>query len=117
MLTTQPAAAPAQVRAPSAASGFMLKNTPLAGQPELESVAGGRSTLRRGAKSAGVKALQEALIVLGIEVPGGADGAFGPSLDGAIKALQAKHGLGVDGVVGPATLRAIDASLEPSRSF
>ena len=58
-----------------------------------------------------MKALQEALITLGIDVPGGADGAFGPTLEGAIKALQAKHGLGVDGVVGPATLEAIDTCL------
>ncbi|MFS8071427.1 MAG: peptidoglycan-binding domain-containing protein, partial [Byssovorax sp.] len=116
LLTTQPAAAAAQVRAPSAGSGSMLENAPLAGQPELESVASGRSALRRGAKGAGVKALQEALLALGIDVPGGADGAFGPTLEGAIKALQAKHGLGVDGMVGPATLRAIDASLGSYRS-
>lgn len=113
---TQPAAARAQVSAPSAGSSSILENAPLTGQPELESVAGGRSALRRGAKGAGVKALQEALIALGIDVPGGADGAFGPNLEGAIKALQAKHGLGVDGVVGPGTLKAIDASLGPSRS-
>jgi peptidoglycan hydrolase-like protein with peptidoglycan-binding domain len=116
LLTTQPAAAPAQVNVPSAGSGSGLKNAPLAGQPELESVAAGKSALRRGAKGAGVKALQEALIALGIDVLGGADGAFGPTLEGAIKALQAKHGLGVDGVVGSATLGAIDASLGPYRS-
>lgn len=110
------AAAPAQGSAAPAGSGPILKNAPLAGQPELESVAGGRSALRKGARGAGVKALQEALLALGIEIPGGADAAFGPGLERAIKALQAKHGLGADGVVGRGTLEAIDTSLGLGKS-
>jgi hypothetical protein len=112
----QPAAAPAKASARSAGNDSILENAPLAGQPELESVAGGKSALRRGAKGAGVKALQEALIELGFDVAGGADGAFGPALEGAIKALQARQGLDTDGVLGPATLKAIDARLGRRRS-
>jgi Putative peptidoglycan binding domain len=113
---TLPAVAPVSVSVPSLGNDAILKNAPLAGQPELASVASGKSALRRGAKGAGVKAVQEALIALGIDVPGGADGAFGPTTEGAIKTLQAKHGLGADGVVGPGTLKAIDASLGSCQS-
>jgi peptidoglycan hydrolase-like protein with peptidoglycan-binding domain len=60
-----------------------------------------------------VKALQEALIALGERVPGGADGAFGPGLEEAVKEFQAKHGLAADGVVGAGTLAALDAALGP----
>jgi hypothetical protein len=90
-----------------------LGNAPLAGQPDLEAIASGRGALRKGMKGPGVKALQEALIALGAGVPGGADGAFGPGLERAVKELQAKRGLAVDGVVGAGTLAAIDAALAP----
>jgi hypothetical protein len=106
-----PAAAPAAPAAPVAPAESVLRNAPIAGQPDLEAAAAGKSAIRSGARGAGVKALQEALIALGIDVPGGADGAFGPGLEGAVKAFQAKHGLGADGVVGRGTLAALDASL------
>src|SRR5262249_1776962 len=95
----------------SVASEPVLKNAPLAGQPELEAAAAGKGAIRRGMKGEGVKALQEALIALGVDVPGGADGAFGPGLESAVKALQQKLGIGADGVVGQGTLKAIDAKL------
>lgn len=92
----------------------ILKNPPLAGQPDLEAAAGGKGTIRKGAKGAGVKALQEALMKLCIDVPGGADGSFGPGLERAVEAFQEQQGLGADGVVGAATLKAIDARLAAS---
>ncbi len=67
-----------------------------------------------GSKGAGVKAAQEALMKLGIEVPGGADGSFGKGLVGAVKAFQEAHKLADDGILGPGTLKAIDAALGPS---
>ena len=33
---------------------------------------------------------------------------FDPSLESAVKFFQARHGLGADGIVGPATLRALN---------
>lgn len=101
-----PGAPPAA--APKAA---VLQSSLLAGQPDLEAVAAGRGALRRGAKGPSVKALQEGLIALGIPVPGGADGAFGPGLEKAVKELQARRGLAADGVVGAKTLAVIDAAL------
>jgi peptidoglycan hydrolase-like protein with peptidoglycan-binding domain len=44
-------------------------------------------------------------------VPGGADGAFGPGLERTVKAFQEANGLAADGIVGPGTLKAIDARL------
>ena len=97
--------------ASSASSEQALKRAPLAGKPDLEAVARGRGALRVGARGDSVKAVQEALIKLGFAVPGGADGAFGKGLEGAIKAFQTSRKLADDGIIGPGTLRAIDAAL------
>jgi peptidoglycan hydrolase-like protein with peptidoglycan-binding domain len=58
-----------------------------------------------GASGAGgsVAALQRALGV-------GADGAFGPATDAAVRSFQGAHGLAVDGVAGPATYAAMGLS-------
>lgn len=104
-VTPQATAAPPQQQA------RRLKNAPLAGQPDLETIASGRGALRKGMKGPGVRALQEALIALGAALPGGADGAFGPGLEQAVKDFQARRGLAADGVVGAGTLAALDASL------
>src|SRR5262249_12051936 len=94
-----------------APKGGTLQHAPLAGVADLERVASGQATLRRGASGAGVKALQEALIKLGTSVPGGADGAFGPGVEAAVKAFQTEHGLGADGIVGRGTIAALDVAL------
>ena len=54
-------------------------------------------TLRKGSKGEGVKMMQEALGI-------GADGAFGPGTERALKAWQTANGLTADGIAGPATL-------------
>ena len=89
----------------------VLKKKPLAGQSELEGVARGAAALRKGAKGAGVKAVQEALIKLGYEVAGGADGVFGPGVERTVKAFQEKNDLSADGAVGAGTLKAMDEKL------
>ncbi|TVR27798.1 MAG: hypothetical protein EA389_01980 [Ilumatobacter sp.] len=50
-----------------------------------------------------VRALQQALLQAGIEVPGGADGIFGAQTAGAIMNYQRREGLTVTGVVDATT--------------
>jgi len=57
-------------------------------------------TLRKGSKGEGVKMMQEALGV-------GADGAFGPGTERALKAWQTANGLTADGIAGPMTLEKL----------
>lgn len=61
--------------------------------------------LRRGTKGAAVKKLQEALGI-------GADGAFGPGTEKALKEYQASNGLAADGIAGPRTLAALNVYAE-----
>src|SRR4029079_5233315 len=103
----KPPAAPPPAEPPKTG----LKNAPLAGEPTLEAVAAGKATLHRGVRGDAVKALQQALMTLGLSVPGGADGDFGGGLERAVKAFQGAHGLSADGVVGRGTLNAVDAAL------
>jgi len=65
--------------------------------------------LRRGAKGAEVKQVQEALVALGYSTT--IDGKFGPATAQAVKSFQASSGLTDDGVVGPATLSALSAAV------
>lgn len=60
--------------------------------------------LRNGSKGSSVKALQTLLIGYGYSCGRwGADGDFGAGTESAVKAYQKANGLGVDGIVGPAT--------------
>jgi hypothetical protein len=67
--------------------------------------------LHLGARGPAVAHLQRLLTAKGYR-PGGVDGWFGPKTLAAVKAYQRRHGLLVDGYVGPITWR----SLEPSAS-
>jgi putative peptidoglycan binding protein len=66
--------------------------------------------LRRGAKGAEVRQVQEALVALGYSTT--IDGKFGPATAQAVKSFQASSGLSDDGVVGPATLSALSAAVD-----
>jgi hypothetical protein len=57
-----------------------------------------------------VEALQEALTTLGYD-PGPVDGDFGASTQNAVGEFQRDQGLPDDGVVGPATLEALNDAL------
>lgn len=95
---------------------------PSADQPaaaaETEDSAGGRTPLRlseqgllrAGDRSPAVKGLQQALAAAGFS-PGARDGAFGRSTKKAVKAFQKANGLPTDGIVGPATARALNKAL------
>ncbi len=63
-------------------------------------------TLRLGDRGEQVRRLQRRLLAHGL-APGPVDGRFGPQTLAAVKAFQRTHGLVVDGVVGPATWRAL----------
>lgn len=67
--------------------------------------------LRRGASGETVRHVQQMLIDRGYSLdPYGADGKFGKTTQEAVKRFQADHALGADGVVGPATWAALDAT-------
>lgn len=61
--------------------------------------------LRLGSKGAGVREIQALLIRAGYAV--GQDGDFGPATKAAIEQFQTAHGLAVDGVAGPETMRKL----------
>jgi hypothetical protein len=63
--------------------------------------------------------LQQHLIEAGISVDHGelATSTFGASTDGAVRAWQAKCGLIVDGIAGPATMAAFSAAPQPGEKF
>ena len=67
-------------------------------------------TLNPGDTGAQVKILQRALAKLGFD-PGTPDGSYGPATKIAVEKFQVAKGLAEDGVVGPATLNAIQKAL------
>lgn len=73
--------------------------TPMAPTPREDEA--GRKTVRRGAKGDIVKALQRALGIAD-------DGQFGLATEAAVLEFQREHGLIPDGIVGPASWRALD---------
>ncbi len=74
-----------------------------------ESVSGGPN-LERAVQSPRVRALQRRLSAEGYDVSVSDTTAprFDESLDRAVRTFQARHGLDADGIVGPATLRALN---------
>jgi peptidoglycan hydrolase-like protein with peptidoglycan-binding domain len=85
--------------ATAAALGFTTRAARPAAAP-----AGG---LRRGARGAQVRALQQALIKAGVPPAGGVDGIFGPGTLAALVAFQRAKGIAATGVVDAATARAL----------
>ena len=76
------------------------------GKGPRDPLVGGARALRRGVNGYDVRVLQQALHDLGYDV-GGVDGRFGPRTESAVRSLQAKFGVAVDGVVGRTTKTAV----------
>ena len=74
--------------------------------PEIAELAG----VANGSVGAAAMAVQQLLIDAGIEVRGGADGAFGPVSQAALKSFQNSRGLEATGVADEATLLALTTS-------
>lgn len=67
------------------------------------------TTLRTGSKGPEVKKLQELLnTTLLLNPPLKIDGDFGRATNAAVKRFQAEKGLGIDGIVGPKTHKALN---------
>jgi hypothetical protein len=84
--------------------------TPATTPPAKPAVAAPTATLKPGDTGTQVKVLQRALAALGFST-GKPDGDYGPATEAAVKRFQGSAGLKADGVVGPATLRALTAAL------
>lgn len=67
-------------------------------------------SLRRGSRGELVTTLQKRLKTWGYYT-GNVDGIFGSQTEQAVKYFQRKNGLAVDGIVGPATAKAVGISL------
>jgi hypothetical protein len=85
----QPVSSSSSRRAATASPGYVEA-------PSLDDVVGGRASLRRGMEGPAVSWLQQKL---GLQ----ADGKFGPDTDRAVRAMQRREGLAVDGIVGRQT--------------
>ena len=70
--------------------------------------------LKRGSKGVGVKAMQTALLSLGLSLPKfGADGDFGAETEAAVRAFQTAHGLPVTGAWDAVSQAKLEALLMP----
>src|SRR5690349_17493442 len=67
------------------------------------------AVLKQGSQGAQVVSLQNQLKALGFD-PGTVDGKFGPGTKKALIAFQKSKGLQADGMVGPASLAALQAA-------
>jgi peptidoglycan hydrolase-like protein with peptidoglycan-binding domain len=83
-------------------------STPTNTGPTVEAPA---QTLKPGDQGPQVTTLQKALAALHFS-PGKPDGDYGPSTMNAVERFQIAHNLGEDGIVGPATLAALQKALQ-----
>ena len=79
--------------------------------PSIADITAGRILLF-GDRGSDVQAVQRALARLGYDLQG--TGNYGANTQAAVADFQARHGLEVDGEVGPETAGAIEAALAPA---
>ena len=70
--------------------------------------------LKKGAYGEAVKALQQALVRVGVGVKYGVDSYFGSATEASVKAFQRYKGLPVTGVVDQATAAALGLAAAPA---
>jgi len=89
-----------------------LRSRDLSGSAELGRVMRGETTLEKGGRGEGVKAIQEGLVRLGL-LPArpGADGVFGTGTANALAAFQRQAGLPTSGKLDASTLAKLDTKL------
>ena len=83
----------------------------------MQASAGHGQSLSRGSRGSGVGQVQDLLASIGFALPrsmskAGADGIFGPETEGVVKEFQRRNGLTADGIVGPATIEALEQTIE-----
>lgn len=101
------AAEPTVTPLPKKVTVTVVPSTAASTTPTTEAPA---QTLKPGDTGSQVEILQKALAKLGFS-PGPPDGDYGPSTQNAVERFQVAKGLGEDGVVGPATLAALQKAL------
>lgn len=69
--------------------------------------------LARGARGEAVRAVQDALMAQGVDVPGGVDGIFGAATEQAVRAFQELNGIRASGEVDLATAIALGLERSP----
>ena len=74
----------------------------------------GSRLMKIGRRGWDVAALQFLLARRGYS-PGGIDGDFGPATDAAVRSFQRAHGLTVDGLAGPNTIRALRSGVSTTQ--
>lgn len=80
-----------------------------AAHPDLDDVRRGVVLLRRNTRHrSAARALQALLADLGFHLA--VDGAFGPITDRLLRVMQVARGVTVDGILGPNTMRSLDAA-------
>lgn len=84
--------------------------TPAPTPTPTPSVPAPTATLKPGDTGSQVEVLQRALKALGYSI-GKVDGSYGPTTETAVKSFQQKAGLKADGIVGPASLKALKNAL------
>ncbi len=81
-----------------------------AGDSTFDKMAQGKAVLRQGASGDSVKTLQQSLIDLGHNIPGGVTGTYDTKTKAAVEAFQRDAHLSQDGAVGKNTLAALKAA-------
>jgi len=77
------------------------------GDKDLAAVADGKKTLGLGSKGESVKKVQQSLIDMGYDIPGGASGTYDKDTKAAVTHFQREMGIGKDGSIGKETLGAL----------
>ena len=83
------------------------------GQTETATPTTTGATLRLKSRGSDVRTLQQRLVTWGLMEQDDVDGVFGHGTLAVVKEFQRRHGLTIDGVVGPATWRLLFSSPPP----